>query len=562
MPLAATPRGIESPTDIAWNRFPPTAVELVSFPVIWEHAVLPFLVEFIPKWCGPGHVLSVTRGKTPNTKRICIMTKRKISRARRVIIVAHVRDLLTEPYRQTCTFAFTTGHVNRLVWARGLSKASPDEVCIPRNPYYFKNPCMGDSIGLGGCDAFEESTSTLGPSLVIGGANYWLANFHPFIEAYNSIETVDVEHPSPADRSRCLEEKHDALCEERNFGVGYLAAASGVNLKTTRISHDPYWEDCDMENPLVVTDWTLITSRTNQANILRRFPSETHHLIDVPIVTTGRIVPGTAVCSSGRTSGYQRGQICEIPAYVSGDQDGNGTGTATREWFVEEPYPYDDEESWIRGGIGVEGDSGAAIVDPGTNSIIGQLWGRNAYYGPGPRQTFFTPISDVFDDIQEKCVQPSRPQLPQERDEADRYVVYPTCRQCYDLRTYMDSRRNSRESLQSMIGRNDSDQDLSSVAGISELATPQDHSYWLRHTGVEEPSSSFNSAVSPTPMAAFACGILPGTPKIVDMKSPYALAISTEDLYDTEYASRELGTNKRAADPLTRISQESKRPRF
>ncbi|OHW94351.1 hypothetical protein CSPAE12_06974 [Colletotrichum incanum] len=559
-----TPRTADSPSDFSRARLC-RLTENASFPLVWEHGVLPFLVEFIPKWCGPNHVVSVTRGKTPGSRRVCIMTKKKPSRTRRIIIAAHVRDLLPENHRSTITFAFVTGAVDRMVWARGLSKEMPDEVCMAKNPYYFKNPCMGDSIGIDGTEDFKESTSTLGPCLLVGGGSYWLANFHPFVEAYQHLSSVSVEHPSPSDRVRCIDERHDTM-PDTDFTIGRLTATSGIDLKTTRISHDPYWEDCDKEAPLIVTDWILIASKTRQANILRRFPSDTMPLLkEVPVKMTSTVVPGATVVSTGRTSGQQRGQICETPAYVSAEE--NGTGKATREWFVEEPYPFDDEESWIRGGIGVEGDSGAAIVDADTNALVGQLWGRNKYFGAGPRLTFFTPIGDLFDDIQERCDQQARPQLPQYRDESDCYPVDPSCRQCFDLRTYLDSRRNSRESLRSMIGRNESDLgDLTSIGGTSELATPKDHAFWSRSSGVEEVGSSFTSVMSPSATHPFSFTPQPGTPGIVDVKSPYALTLSAEDLYDEEGFTHTTGvtSGKRAAAvPLARSSsQNAKRQRL
>lgn len=52
----------------------------------------------------------------------------------------------------------------------------------------------------------------------------------------------------------------------------------------------------------------------------------------------------------------------------------------------------------------MSGDSGAAIIDSEIDAVCGQLWGRNMYEKSqsGPRITYFTPIADVFDDIQEK----------------------------------------------------------------------------------------------------------------------------------------------------------------
>jgi hypothetical protein len=448
-----------------------------------------------------------------------------------MVIAGHVRDLLPEMYRSTITFVFSTGKVDRLVWARGLSREMPDEVCTPRNPFAYISPCMGDSIGASFHDG-EEATATLGPCVTAEGGSYWLACFHPFIGANQRTSPVLIEHPSPQDRAQCVQKQHDVL-GDLNFRVGKLTATSGFDLKTTRVTHDPYWEDSDKEPPLVVTDWILISADTRQANLLRKSPNVAQRR-ETPVISTSPISPGANVMSTGRTSGFQRGQVCEIPAYVDGSD--NGTGKATREWFIEEPFSCEEENEWIRGGIGVEGDSGAAIVDSDTNALVGQLWGRNKYWGPGPRMTFFTPISDIFDDIQEKCGMLARPQLPQYREEADRWPVYPICRQCFDFREYLDSRRSSRESLMSMIGvhdmRGEHDNDLTSV---SELATPKDQSYLVRHIGPEETASSFGggSVVSPAPIHTFYSLSQAVSPGASELRSPYPQTLSDEDLYES-----------------------------
>ncbi|KAK8136199.1 hypothetical protein PG984_004139 [Apiospora sp. TS-2023a] len=532
IPGVGAARSTESPRT-------PRLFEYASFPIVWEHGVLPFLIEFMPRWCGPGHVISVNRGKKRDMRRICFMTKMPVSKARKMTIAAHVRDLLPDSYRHGISFVFTTGEVDRLTWARGLSRQMPDEVCNPRNPFCYNSPCMGDSIGAILQDG-DDTTATLGPKIIVGGGNYWLANFHPFTETNHAGDMAFVLHPSPADHDQCREEGHDALeSNEVDFELGKIAAKSGYDLKTTRITHEPYWEECEQEPPLVVTDWALISAKTREANLLRKFPAAAAPKKEVPVTRMSSVVPGADVCSTGRTSGYQRGQVCEIPAYVDGKNRGNGTGKGTREWFIEEPESQNDEEDWIRGGIGVPGDSGAAVIDCESNMLIGQLWGRNKYHGAGSRVTYFTPMFDIFDDIQEKCGEQTRPQLPQYRDEADRWPVYPVCRTCYDLREYMESRRSSRDSLVSMIaGVGEAPHSEHDLTSVSELATPKastDSHYWIRHAGLEDLGSSFSSALSPAPIAShsFSFGHAANSPGILEMRSPYAMNLNDEDLFET-----------------------------
>ncbi|KAG4444406.1 hypothetical protein IFR05_000171 [Cadophora sp. M221] len=66
---------------------------------------------------------------------------------------------------------------------------------------------------------------------------------------------------------------------------------------------------------------------------------------------------------------------------------------------------YDQLQNWVTTGIGVSGDSGAWIVEHGTDSLVGQLWGRDFHErssgDDGEIITYFTPILDIFDDIRE-----------------------------------------------------------------------------------------------------------------------------------------------------------------
>ncbi|UNI17501.1 hypothetical protein JDV02_003841 [Purpureocillium takamizusanense] len=543
---AGTPRNADSPTDMVRARAS-RIIDNASFPLVFEHAILPFLAEFLPRWTGPRHVVSVARGRKAHTRRLCIMTPGKLSRARKYIIAAHVFDLLPEQFKYHVSYVFTVGKIVRSRrWPRGLAPTHRDDVCSPKNPFHFAHPCMGDSIGIRGSGDVLDSTATLGPCIHFGEAYFWLANFHPFMEAYHDFVDVVVQHPSPEDRALCTRESHDALDAVGDFSLGRIRATSGIDLKTTRVSHDPYWDDCLVDRPLVMTDWALISAAKppRGANMLRHFPSDTQPSAQEPLVNAtsadggpGGVVPGSVVVSSGRTSGYQHGLIGECPAYVSPEY--YGTGKLTREWYIEEPSG-DNEDEWIRSGIGVEGDSGGVIVDADTNSLVGQLWGRNEYWGKGPRHTYFTPMADIFDDVQEKCGLGSRPQLPRHLDEADRYAVYPSCRQCYDLRAYLDTRRSSRASFQSVVMCvAEGDADLTSVEA-EELATPREY----RGTGVEEIGASFRNIASIMSPPEARPG--PSTPFIAsDIRSPYPQSIDLEDGLDVG-----AGDSKKRSGPM------------
>lgn len=105
------------------------------------------------------------------------------------------------------------------------------------------------------------------------------------------------------------------------------------------------------------------------------------------------VKPGAFVRSLGRTSGHQIGQISTtISAIFHG-------AYATQEWCIKKRCEtlLDD---WVEGGIGVEGDSGALIVDQETDAVYGMLWGRS---GDGPDTvTIFTPMTDIIHDVKER----------------------------------------------------------------------------------------------------------------------------------------------------------------
>lgn len=277
-----------------------------------------------------------------------------------------------------------------------------------------------------------------------------------------------------------------------------------------------------MVPPLVVTDWALISAQKNAANLLRKFPSGTTPQKELPVTNTSSVGLGVNVCSTGRTSGYQCGQVGEIPAYINDAKAGK-----TREWFVEEPESSDDEDDWIRGGMGVQGGSGAAIINCETNALMGQLWGRNTYFGPGPRLTIFTPILDVFDDIQERFVRPSRPQLPQnDHDETRCWPVYPVCRRCFDLHEDSNRSRSLRESPMSMIaGAGDEMQSDDDLDSVSELATPQaGGDPTSRFPRFDEALATLGYASRPQMTAS--------PPSKMIFQSPYPEALQEEDLYE------------------------------
>jgi hypothetical protein len=401
-------RRISQGIDANGSMFDP---EIFSFLIAYEHALLPFLIDLMPSWHGPGFTISMRQGKEPNSKVVSIMTETEISVLQKIEIEKHTLDLLPPNFHKSTSMKFQIGTIRR-------SGNEYDNICRPKNPHYYEQPTMGDSIGIALGQGDDDSTSTLGPCIMILNSPYWLMNFHPLDHAskHNNGKPLGlmIEHPSPADKAAIIKSAaptRPSNMEIPSYDLGSVVACCGNNLRTTRSSKNLYWHQLGLDPPEIVVDWALCSARAAFPNALRR-PLVSGDDPNKTILSTGRVMGGASVCSTGRTSGYQHGQVCLSPMAVSGKM--NGTGKMTREWYIEEPYPYDNESGWIESGIGISGDSGAGIVDKDTNVLYGQLWGRNEYLksNPGPRQTFFTPIEDIFDDIGDKFSNGNIPKLP------------------------------------------------------------------------------------------------------------------------------------------------------
>lgn len=399
----------------ALERYLKCRIRPTEFVFAWELSILPFLVEVIPEFLGRGYAINVMRDPRTNSARtICLTTRVKPTRARRVIIARHVLDLIPDRFYKSTSFQFCHGKVEFI--QRGTDKKHPDDVCNARNPQFYLLPTMGDSIG----PSNEECAATLGPCLKFDDQCFWLANLHVFLKQSTSQQENLVLHPGLLDKDAC---GHSLVKSNKEFGVLY--AYSGNDLTTTRPSSHPFWGMFPESTPHdTVTDWVLIEDfghakvdgvkqEVPLLNTLR-VPGARRGDPHVTVTKFGLVLPEAKVHTTGRSSGHQYGQICDIPAYIDADADRHTT-KPTREWYVEQPkWIADSEESWLEGGIGVPGDSGAPVIDSHNNSLYGQIWGRNKYWGSGPRIAYFTAMSDISIDIQEKCPQLKSPlELPQ-----------------------------------------------------------------------------------------------------------------------------------------------------
>ncbi|PMD42144.1 hypothetical protein L207DRAFT_631982 [Hyaloscypha variabilis F] len=398
------------------DRYLQDLIQPSEFVFAWEWCILPFLVKIVPEYLGRGYAITVMRDpRKDSAQTICLMSKLKPTRTRRIMIACHVLDMIPRRFYKNTTFQFYQGRVE--IAQRGTGKKHPDDVCEAKNPHFYLLPMMGDSIG----PSTEECAATLGPCLKFGDQHFWLANLHVFIKLKRKETNAQqhlVLHPGLLDKNAC-----GHLIVKSHVRFGTLYASSGNDLTTTRPSSHPFWKMFP-DIPQVVTDWVLIDDygHTEENEIGKqepflntlRIPGPGRSDQYVTVTNHSPVLPEAKVHTTGRTSGHQSGQICEIPAYLDADAS-RRTTKPTREWYVEQPsWITDSEDSWLESGIGVPGDSGAPVIDSDTHSLYGQIWGRNKYWGPGPRVAYFTTVSDISEDIKEKCPQlTSTLELPQ-----------------------------------------------------------------------------------------------------------------------------------------------------
>ncbi|KAH7355119.1 hypothetical protein BKA65DRAFT_234245 [Rhexocercosporidium sp. MPI-PUGE-AT-0058] len=345
--------------------------------------------------------------------------------------VAHIQRVISEPTSTLFPRAFTVilqllvkqSHLRR---SGGSISPTSSPICEPRNRNFHPSPGTGDSIGIKG--SFED-TATIGCYLLVDEKPMVLTVDHL---VPRSIPQPSITHTSEQDRhcflmarlnaevQRILEldlphqcifclEFRNARRENLQYSMKIISSLQSQScvfheplMKLWLSDEYPQYEIRPLgdfafksgANPRDVNgisremDWALFELRLDGGC----FPYLDEDRVGQLSLALS-IKPAAMVKSKGRTSGYQLGQVSSTLGTVFHQ------GYITIEWSVlrSPDTPLDD---WIEGGIGVEGDSGGLIVDNATNEIYGMLWGRigDEY----DTVTLFTPLREIFDDIEER----------------------------------------------------------------------------------------------------------------------------------------------------------------
>jgi hypothetical protein len=201
-------------------------------------------------------------------------------------------------------------------------------------------------------------------------------HWHPS-SLYKSVDMLP-------DKKLCMTTKDFSQSKRQLFmqhpvhTFGAMLARSGPRSRRSLEDHGEY--EAEMDWALFGIDQWPNSLDSHAQNISRGL-----HL--------SNIVPGASVRATGRTSGHQTGQINTAMSFIK-----HGT-RFTQEWTVFKD-PQSSMKEWIEGGIGVDGDSGAWIIDQKNGAIYGMVWGRHrAATRP---ICLFSPIRDIIEDIKEK----------------------------------------------------------------------------------------------------------------------------------------------------------------
>ncbi|KAI3318080.1 hypothetical protein HD806DRAFT_323746 [Xylariaceae sp. AK1471] len=391
------------------------------FVAVWESKLLPKLEQVLDDNVQGEYTVSVTRSTEPGQRTITIMTAMSMSENVERQIQESKSGILPSDLDLTTTVMFREGRVEFLTDSGAslsrVSSCSSDDSCTgPLNIDWHPDPAIGDSVG------WESESASLGPMLQIDQGFYRLVCWHLFDDKGTNRRCDTAQPPQGLSTYHPSDNDRDHGSGRNQTYIGDVAVYSGPMYRTSRLSVSvgPHLQTS------IVTDWALIDSAEARENIpqlnrVRRKMPHSPFICEIEVTQVKDPKSFRRACdnellaplvySVGRTSGYTTGQLSEVPSLCK-----LGNGFKRKEWTIENEYPENKKaaEEWIRGGMGVPGDSGAGVFGCYKNELLGQVWGRNTYYksNPEPRVTYFTSMSDIYADIREKMPGCASIQLP------------------------------------------------------------------------------------------------------------------------------------------------------
>ncbi|KAI1407992.1 hypothetical protein F5Y13DRAFT_115865 [Hypoxylon sp. FL1857] len=391
-----------------------SAEDSKQFVKIWELDLLPKIEDVLDSNVKGEYSINVRRGDEAGHRIIEIMTAEEVSEQLQNLLKCSKDEYLKGDIGQNTSMQFRLGTVEFLAdeVPTRRSTQSEDNWDEPLNTRRYTNPLMGDSVGP---NQAEGGSATIGPLLHIAQKFYHILNWHIF-------DDKGANRLWNASKPPALDAYHPSLAEpgEQSFSIGKTAAYSGPMHNTARVSGSIQKARSlalgkDVKETKTVTDWVLVETATgHQVNKIRKATATTQSRCNsfsesIISIADPKFGSSRLVYSTGRTSGYSFGQMSEVLG-----ESRLWNGTKTRNWSIESTDAQVPDEAWNHGGMGIPGDSGAPVIDKETNCLLGQIWGRNKYKtNPHDRPlTYFTAMSDIYDDIRERMPELGTPRLP------------------------------------------------------------------------------------------------------------------------------------------------------
>ncbi|EQB49355.1 hypothetical protein CGLO_11314 [Colletotrichum gloeosporioides Cg-14] len=383
------------------------------FNQIWEDEALPRLKETMDEGNITDYNISIQAdyGESGVLRIVEVVTKKRLPENTNQELRNNVSKIFTPERSLRVTISFTIGVVKRI--------SGTEE---PYNADYHSRLMIGDSVG------FEngEYAATLGPAIKWSERVGCLVNFHlfdgaPGIKDEQEKSDCYLVHPAGIDCPR-------GIVPQR---IAKLGAHSGFKMyRTQRVSRSiqDFCPKVPPGIPRVETDWAFCDLEGNGLllqNFIRYAPNDRE--VEPHSGLISEIFLGSPnlrlVRCTGRSSGFRYASVCETPIIVK-----QGPGEPTREWYLENVPEILTVEKWNAGGIGIPGDSGAAIIDDETQAFIGHVWGRTHYEEDAPtgrRLAYFSHVMDIFDDFESRYPAMGRPRLRTDTDTTTSAPVQP-----------------------------------------------------------------------------------------------------------------------------------------
>jgi hypothetical protein len=386
----------------------------------WHDSILPTIELRAPDYEGLNSLHIFRQGLTEKDSLPTILVSIG-NAANEASLRENISALFDDSLRDCLRLSFEESSVRRTI----DNQLPP--ICKPRNTSFDPYPRFGASIGIQG---LLDSTATLGGFLVVNGRLLVLTVDHLIPEILADSYAISTTHPSQQEkRYICPWEElevyseHMTLCCETcrtlskdHFGAANFHKAVELTRQTFQCEIATSFRRDKLEffykflpdplgamtcrshmrsRPSVEGEGEYFTEMDWALFATDKWPTSLDlHAQEISKgLLFSKVIPGAPVNATGRTSGYQTGLINTAMSLI------NHEGRFTREWSIIKDHQMTLKE-WIEGGIGVDGDSGAWIIDRNFGYLYGMVWGRDR---PTTNPIcLFSPIEDIVADIKER----------------------------------------------------------------------------------------------------------------------------------------------------------------